>query len=95
MCVLIFCTILSETFLILRIQQGIFIKVYRSSCKVRVILVRFQSDLNFLVIVSKKAHIIFHENLSSRCLVVPYGRTYRHEANSRFPHFENAPESMY
>ena len=41
MYVLIFSTILSEIFLILRrIQRDIIIKVHRSSCKVPVIIVR-------------------------------------------------------
>jgi hypothetical protein len=41
MCVLIFSTTLSETFLILRRnQQDIIINVHRCSCKIPVILVR-------------------------------------------------------
>jgi hypothetical protein len=41
-CVLIFSTNLSKTFLILRrIQRDIVINVHRSSCKVHVIVVRF------------------------------------------------------
>jgi hypothetical protein len=43
MCVVIFSTTLSETFLILRgIQRDIIINVHRSSNKLSVILVRFQ-----------------------------------------------------
>jgi len=42
MCVLIFCTALSETFLTLRrTERDMIANVYRSSCKVRVIVVRF------------------------------------------------------
>jgi len=42
MCVVIFSVNLCETFLILkRIQRGIIINVYRSSCKLPVILVIF------------------------------------------------------
>jgi hypothetical protein len=42
MCVLIFCTVLSKTFLILsRIQRDIVISVKTSSCKVQVIIVGF------------------------------------------------------
>jgi hypothetical protein len=49
MCVLVFCTILSETFLILRIYERDTIQnVNWSSCKVPVIIVRFQGKLYFL-----------------------------------------------
>ena len=49
MCVLIFCTNLSETFLILkRIQRDIAINVRTSPCKLPVILVGFYLNLNFL-----------------------------------------------
>jgi len=42
MCVLILSTVVSETVLILRrIDRDTIISVYRSSCKVHVILVRF------------------------------------------------------
>jgi hypothetical protein len=48
-CVLIFYSILSETFLILRIiKHNIIINVNRPSCKVSVFLLRFQGNLHFL-----------------------------------------------
>jgi hypothetical protein len=54
MCVLIFSTILSETFLILRgIERDIIINVHRSSCKVPVILVSLSRNSNFLDRLSK------------------------------------------
>jgi hypothetical protein len=48
MCVFISLQVLSKRFLILsRIQRDVIINVYRPSCKVSLILVRFQSNSNF------------------------------------------------
>jgi hypothetical protein len=41
MCVVIFTALLSETFLIIRINQRLIMHLPRSSCKVPIILVRF------------------------------------------------------
>jgi hypothetical protein len=41
MCVLVFLQLLSETFLILKIQRDIIINFHKSSCKVSIMLVRF------------------------------------------------------
>jgi hypothetical protein len=50
--------------------------VYSTSCKVSVILFRFQWKLNFhWHIFEKYTNIIFHENPLSGSRVVPYGRT--------------------
>jgi hypothetical protein len=51
--VLIFCTNLSETFLILRRTEWDIINVRRSSCKLSFILVGFLSNLHFLEVFSK------------------------------------------
>jgi hypothetical protein len=48
---------LSETFLILRIQHDSLIYVHRTSCKIPVILVGFQRNLNFFEIFSKNGQI--------------------------------------
>ena len=56
--VLIFSTILFKTLLILRrILWEIIVNVHRSSCKLPVILVRFQSNMNFLNRFSKNTQI--------------------------------------
>jgi hypothetical protein len=80
--VLIFCTNLSETLVILRRTQQDTIKmhVYRSSRKVPVIPVRFKRMLNFLDRFSKNnqmSNLKFHESPLSESRVVPRGRTDR------------------
>jgi len=73
MCILIFSTTLSTTFLILRrIQPDIIINVCKYSGKVPVIIVRLRWNLNFLETFSK--NIKFHENPSSGSPVLPCGR---------------------
>jgi hypothetical protein len=50
---------MSEIFLILRkIQRNITINVHMSSCKVPIMLVRFQRNLNFLINFSKNTQIL-------------------------------------
>jgi hypothetical protein len=61
---------------------------YCSSCKIHVIFVTFECNLNFLHRISKKSDIKLHENPSSGSGIVPCGQTDRHdEANSRFSQF--------
>jgi hypothetical protein len=58
-----------------------------TSCKVLVILIGFEWNLNFLDRISEKgSNIKFYQNPSSVSRVIPCGRTDGHdEANSRFP----------
>jgi hypothetical protein len=76
----VFCfslQLVSETFLILKITKRIWQKkIYWSSCKVPVILVRFWRNLKFSrQIFEKYANIKFYENPSSGSRVVGCGRT--------------------
>jgi hypothetical protein len=60
MCVLILCTSVSETFIILRrTERDMFKNVHRSSYNVPVILVRVKWNLNFLYWFSKKKIYIY------------------------------------
>ena len=87
----IFSTVLSKTFLILRRIQLFFVTtVQRSSCKLRVILFRFQWNFNFIHRFSENSQI------SNFMKILPVGaelfhadrRTDRHdEANRRFSKF--------
>ena len=79
--VLIFSTIMSETFFILRrIKQDMIKTAYWSSCKVPVTLVQSLWSCNFLDRFFKKhSHIKFHENPSSESSDVPCGEMDRHD----------------
>jgi hypothetical protein len=78
-------------FLILRrIEIALFVNVQRSSCKMSIILVRFESlKLGFSrQNLEKSPNMKFHENLSSGIRVVPFGLTGGHdEASTQFSQF--------
>jgi hypothetical protein len=81
MCVLTFCTTLSETFLALRrIQQGIIVNVHRFSCNVPVIIPsHFSETWISQPLFERHSGIKFYENLSCRSQIVPHGQTHRHD----------------
>ena len=92
--------ILSDTFLILRrIQWDTIINLIWSSCKVLVILVRFQWKFSFLNRFSEKktSAKICHENSSGGSRVVSCGRTdrqsYMAKVTVTFRNFTNAPKN--
>jgi len=91
-CVFIFSTNLSETFLIVRpTEREMIINVRRSSCTVHVILARFNETCFSRQSFGKYSYIKFHENPSSGSRVVPCGQKDIHdEANSRFSQFAQA-----
>jgi hypothetical protein len=96
MCVLIFSTTLSETFLILRrFQRDIVIYVHRSSCKIPVILIRFKEILTFSADFRQRVKYQISQNSiqwEPSCSIRTDGRTERRrdkpdEANSQVSQF--------
>jgi len=92
MCILIFSTIRSETFLTLRrILWQTITNAYRSSRKLSAILVRFSGNLHFINRFSTNPQISISWKLAQwepNCSLETDGRTDRHdEANSRFSQF--------
>ena len=78
-CVLMFSTDLSETFLIpIRNQIDMITTVCRSSCTAPLLLLRFIKLEFSLKIFKKHSNIQSHENPSSGSTVVPCGRTDGH-----------------
>jgi hypothetical protein len=92
MCVLVFSTNLSETFLIIWCNERDVKNVYRSSCKVPFISCQILMKLDFFRrIFEKFSNIKFHENPFSGSRIVPWrrkdGQTNGYdEAYSRFSH---------
>jgi hypothetical protein len=86
--------LLSQTFLIpRRIQQDIVINVKKFSCKARVILARFEWNVNFLDTFSLKLNIKLHQKPFNLSWVVPCERT---DTNLivDFRNFENKPKNQ-
>ena len=88
--------LLLEAFIILwRIHWDI-INVSTSSCKVPVIPVRFLIKLEFSKhIFEKSSNIIFHENMSSGSLSVPYWQTDKMKLTVAFCNFANMPKERW
>jgi len=91
---------MSETFLVLRRNgRDMIKKVYWSSCKVPVILVRFELNLNFLrQIFEKHSNIKFHENPSSwqpNCSMRTEGRTDMMQLIVAFRNFSKGLKKEY
>ena len=85
-CVLFSPQLLSEVFLILRIERDISKNVDRSSCKIPACHILMK--LGFSGQIFEKYLSIMHENLSSGSRVIPCGQTDRHdEANIHFLQF--------
>jgi hypothetical protein len=90
---LIFSTNLSEIFYTLRTQRDTIIHVSRSSCKVGIILVIFQRNLNFMDIFSKNRRV------SNFIKILPVGAELFHtdrygEAYSRVSQFFEVPKTL-
>ena len=79
MCVLIFSmTLWATVFIVRRTERDMIENVYRFSCEVLVIVVRFSWNLNFfsrIFFFQKYSNIIFNETPPSRIRIVLCGRT--------------------
>ena len=95
MCFHSFLKLLSEIFLILRRTERDMIKnVYWSLCKVPVIVVRFECNVEILNKFSKKySNAKFHENPSSGSRIVPCGPTEMTKLMVVFGNFTNVPKN--
>jgi hypothetical protein len=81
--------LLSKIFLILRIKRDIYINLHRSSCKVPILLVRFQSNFNFLDRFSNNPQYQFPRNPSNVSPFVPCGQTDMMKINVTFHNVVN------
>jgi len=91
MCAFIFSTTLSETFLILRrIKTDIIVNIYKFSCKLPAVFVRFQWNLNFL---DRLKNTLFKKMYLEGAADGMDRQTDRlDEANSRFSQLSKAPK---